>query len=60
MEVLERYDELLEKIIKEYEDNSNQKEDRDMVDVLLEVCVDDNVEFKILRNQIKAFFVVLF
>ncbi|CAN7019057.1 unnamed protein product, partial [Brassica rapa subsp. trilocularis] len=59
MEVSERYDELLEKIIKEHEDNPNQKEDRDMVDVLLEVCADDNAEFKISRNQIKALFVEL-
>ncbi|CAG7868083.1 unnamed protein product [Brassica rapa] len=59
MEVSERYDELLEKIIKEHEENPNQKEDRDMVDVLLEVCADDNAEFKISRNQIKALFVEL-
>ncbi|CAD5315141.1 unnamed protein product [Arabidopsis thaliana] len=28
-----------------------------MMDVLLEVCADDNAEFKISRNQIKALFV---
>ncbi|CAH8325207.1 unnamed protein product [Eruca vesicaria subsp. sativa] len=60
MEVSQRYDELLEKIIKEHEENPNQKEDRDMMDVLLEVCADDNAEFKISRNQIKALFVELF
>ncbi|CDY22803.1 BnaA06g02740D [Brassica napus] len=59
MEVSQRYDELLEKIIKEHEENPNQKEDRDMVDVLLDVCADDNAEFKISRNQIKALFVEL-
>ncbi|KAF3523067.1 hypothetical protein F2Q69_00046679 [Brassica cretica] len=59
MEVSERYDELLEKIIKEHEENPNQKEDRDMMDVLLGVCADDNAEFKISRNQIKALFVEL-
>ncbi|KAJ4917674.1 hypothetical protein Rs2_03224 [Raphanus sativus] len=60
MEVSERYDELLEKIIKEHEKSPNQKEDRDMMDVLLEVCADENAEFKISRNQIKALFVELF
>ncbi|XP_010500623.1 PREDICTED: cytochrome P450 705A5-like [Camelina sativa] len=60
MEVSQRYDELLEKIIKEHEENPNKKEDRDMMDVLLEVCADDNAEFKITRNQIKALFVELF
>ncbi|KAL1208930.1 Cytochrome [Cardamine amara subsp. amara] len=60
MEVSQRYDELLEKIIKEHEENPNKKEDRDMMDILLEVCADDNAEFKITRNQIKALFVELF
>ncbi|CAL9218409.1 unnamed protein product [Arabidopsis halleri] len=60
MEVSQRYDELLEKIIKEHEENPNKKEDRDMMDVLLEVSADDNAEFKISRNQIKALFVELF
>nr|QWK52378.1 cytochrome P450 705A27 [Isatis tinctoria] len=60
MEVSQRYDELLEKIIKEHEENPNQKEDRDMMDVLLEVYADDNAEFKISRNQLKALFVELF
>ncbi|CAN7083280.1 unnamed protein product [Brassica oleracea var. botrytis] len=59
MEVSQRYDELLEKIIKEHEENPNQKEDRDMMDVLLEVCADDYAEFKISRNQIKGLFVEL-
>ncbi|KAG7657055.1 Cytochrome P450 [Arabidopsis suecica] len=60
MEVSQRYDELLEKIIKEHEENPNNGEDRDMMDVLLEVCADDNAEFKISRNQIKALFVEIF
>ncbi|EOA36131.1 hypothetical protein CARUB_v10012430mg [Capsella rubella] len=60
MEVSQRYDELLEKIIKEHEENPNKKEDRDMMDVLLEVFADDNAELKISRNQIKALFVELF
>lgn len=59
MEVSQRYDELLEKIIKEHEENPNKKEDIDMMDVLLEVCTGDNAEFKITRNQIKALFVVM-
>ena len=36
MEVSQKYDELLEKIIKEREDNPNKKEDRYLIDVLLE------------------------
>ncbi|KAH0926060.1 hypothetical protein HID58_018316 [Brassica napus] len=43
MEVSQKYDELLEKIIKEREDNPNKKEDRYLIDVLLE---NDNAEFK--------------
>ncbi|KAL9293218.1 putative cytochrome P450 [Arabidopsis thaliana] len=31
-----------------------------MMDVLLEVCADDNADFKISRNQIKALFVEIF
>jgi cytochrome P450 len=50
---------LLEKIIKEHEENPNKKEDRDMIDVLLEVYTDDSAEYKITRNQIKALFVEL-
>lgn len=60
MEVSQRYDELLEKIIKEHEEDPNKKEDRDMMDVLLEVCADDKAEVKITRNQIKALIVELF
>ncbi|KAL0815310.1 hypothetical protein Bca101_071754 [Brassica carinata] len=46
MEVSQKYDELLEKIIKEREDNPNKKEDSYLIDVLLEVCADDNAESK--------------
>ncbi|KAG2270323.1 hypothetical protein Bca52824_064878 [Brassica carinata] len=56
MEVSQKYDELLEKIIKEREDNPNKKEDSYLIDVLLEVCADDNAESKVSRNQIKALF----
>ncbi|EFH67839.1 CYP705A25 [Arabidopsis lyrata subsp. lyrata] len=60
MEVSQMYDELLEKIMKEHEENPDKKENIDMMDVLLEVCADDNAEFQISRNQIKALFVELF
>ncbi|CAN6998076.1 unnamed protein product [Brassica rapa subsp. trilocularis] len=60
MEVSQKYDELLEKIIKEREDNPNKKVDRYLIDVLLEGCADDNAEFEISRNQIKALLVELF
>ncbi|KAH0879252.1 hypothetical protein HID58_066646 [Brassica napus] len=56
MEVSQKYDELLEKIIKEREGNPNKKEDSYLIDVLLEVCADDNAESKVSRNQIKALF----
>ncbi|KAF3590032.1 hypothetical protein F2Q69_00029763 [Brassica cretica] len=46
MEVSQKYDELLEKIIKERVDNPNKKEDSYLIDVLLEVCADDNAESK--------------
>ncbi|KFK35936.1 hypothetical protein AALP_AA4G056300 [Arabis alpina] len=59
MEVSQKYDVLLEKIIKEHEENPNKKEDRDMMDVLLEVCANENADYKITRNQIKGLFVEL-
>ncbi|CAN8321341.1 unnamed protein product [Cochlearia groenlandica] len=60
MEVSHKFDELLEKIIKEHEEKPNKEEDRDMMDILLEVYADENAEFKITRNQIKALVVELF
>ncbi|KFK35937.1 hypothetical protein AALP_AA4G056600 [Arabis alpina] len=59
MEVSQRFDKLLEKIIKEHEESPNKKEDRDMMDVLLEVCADENADYKITRNQIKGLFLEL-
>ncbi|CAF2097772.1 unnamed protein product [Brassica rapa] len=48
MEVSQKYDELLEKIIKEREDNPNKKEDRYLIDVLLEKML------KRLREEIES------
>ncbi|XP_050209335.2 cytochrome P450 705A22-like [Mercurialis annua] len=65
--VLREFDNLFEKIMKEHEevrvkrsDNGDEKEDRDLMDILLNIYYDKNTECKISRNQIKAFILDLF
>ncbi|KAF2319435.1 hypothetical protein GH714_015802 [Hevea brasiliensis] len=56
------FDELLEKILKEHEEKAkrdgddHEGEDKDLMDILLKVYQDENAEFKISRNHMKAFF----
>ncbi|XP_010520063.1 PREDICTED: 3,9-dihydroxypterocarpan 6A-monooxygenase [Tarenaya hassleriana] len=56
-----QYDELVERILKEYEDamnNPNAREgenDKDIIDILLETYNDPDAELKLTRNQIKFF-----
>ncbi|XP_010523229.1 PREDICTED: cytochrome P450 705A5-like [Tarenaya hassleriana] len=54
-----RYDMFLEKILVEHEKNPNE-EQKDITDLLLEAYHDENAEFKLTRNHIKAFLVELF
>ncbi|XP_023525669.1 cytochrome P450 705A22-like [Cucurbita pepo subsp. pepo] len=58
-----RYDEILEKVLKQHEHRAKEddfdREDRDLMDILLRVYRDENSEFKITRTHIKAFFLDL-
>ncbi|KAL0886506.1 hypothetical protein Bca101_010489 [Brassica carinata] len=60
MDVSNRFDELLERILAEHEDKPEEDKVMDMMDLLLEACRDENAEYKITRNQIKALFVEIF
>ncbi|XP_050211382.1 cytochrome P450 705A22-like [Mercurialis annua] len=61
------YNNLFEKILKEHEEvrvkrnnNGDEKEDRDLMDILLDIYYDQNAEFKMSRSQMKAFILDLF
>ncbi|KAL0719113.1 hypothetical protein Bca4012_068437 [Brassica carinata] len=61
MSVSDRLDELLERIIVEHTEKLDEKHrDKDLMDVLLAAYRDEEAEYKITRNHIKAFFVELF
>ncbi|XP_059436661.1 cytochrome P450 705A5-like [Corylus avellana] len=65
MDMTRRFDELLEKVLKEHEERGKkggwgEREDKDLMDMLLEVCQDEQAEVKITRTHIKAFFTDLF
>nr|URF53680.1 cytochrome P450 [Trichosanthes cucumerina] len=53
-------DELMEKILKEHEEESDEKNPKDLMDILLEIHQDDNAAVKITRTHIKAFIMDLF
>lgn len=56
------FDELFEKMLKEHEKKGEregwEREDLDLIDLLLKVYQDDKAELKITRTQIKAFLLV--
>ncbi|XP_031254881.1 cytochrome P450 705A12-like [Pistacia vera] len=58
-ELTKWYDELLEKYLEEHEVRANgdgdRSENRDLMDILLEVYHDEKSEFKITKTNIKAF-----
>lgn len=61
LDVSKRYDELLEKVLKEHEhkrSSRHSENQRDLMDILLDVHHDPHAEFKITRTHIKAFFLV--
>ncbi|KAI9169993.1 hypothetical protein LWI28_020805 [Acer negundo] len=61
LNVSKRYDELLEKVLKEHEEGDGEREgDEDLMDILLKVYKDKKAEVKITRIHIKAFFLDLF
>ena len=51
------YDAILERVLKQHEE-SPQKENEDLMDMLLKIYEDDNAEFKLTRTHIKAFLAV--
>jgi hypothetical protein len=51
------YDAILERVLKKHEE-SPQKENEDLMDMLLKIYEDDNAEFKLTRTHIKAFLAV--
>ena len=54
-----RYDEILEKVLKQHENSGELKRgDEDLMDILLKVYQDDKAEFKINRTHLKAFLLV--
>jgi cytochrome P450 len=53
------YDEILERVLQQHEE-SPQKENEDLMDMLLKVYQDDKAEFKITRTHLKAFLLDLF
>ncbi|KAG7577952.1 Cytochrome P450 superfamily [Arabidopsis thaliana x Arabidopsis arenosa] len=58
MGVSNKFDELLERILVEHKEKPVKDQDTDMMDVLLAAYGDENAEYKITRNHIKAYFVV--
>ncbi|KDP43439.1 hypothetical protein JCGZ_16726 [Jatropha curcas] len=63
--ITRKCDELLDKILEEHEDrakrnNGDDKEVKDLLDILLQVCQDKDTKFKISKNHIKAFIMDLF
>ncbi|KAL5549774.1 hypothetical protein UlMin_005005 [Ulmus minor] len=64
IDVVMKYDEILERFMIEHEERGKkegfEREDRDLMDILLKVYEDDNAELKITTTHIKAFFLDLF
>ncbi|CAI0446838.1 unnamed protein product [Linum tenue] len=67
-EALWRYDDVLEEIMKDYEENSfgssrtsgvEAEGDKDVMDILLETYRDENAQVKLTRKQIKHFIIEL-
>ncbi|EOA38964.1 hypothetical protein CARUB_v10011383mg [Capsella rubella] len=60
MEVSNRFEELLEKILVNYENNVDKHQGTEFMDALLAAYQDENTEYKITRNHIKALLAELF
>ncbi|PON52824.1 Cytochrome P [Parasponia andersonii] len=62
MDVTMRYDRLLEGMMKKHEERGRregwEREDKDLMDILLRVYLDDKAEVKITRTHVKAFLLV--
>lgn len=55
-----RFDELLEGVLKEHEQGRREREDMDMMDILLKIHQEDKAQVRITRTGIKALLVDLF
>ncbi|AED94831.1 cytochrome P450 [Arabidopsis thaliana] len=60
MGVSREFDEFLERILVEHEENLEGDQDRDMIDHLLEAYRNEEAEYKITRKQIKSLIVEIF
>ncbi|TYI44365.1 hypothetical protein ES332_A01G231300v1 [Gossypium tomentosum] len=65
VEVRQRYDTMMERIIKEHEEerkkrNESGDEVKDLLDILLDVYEDESSEVKLTRENVKAFILNLF
>ena len=58
MDLNMRYDEILERMLKQREDGGKRDENKDLMDVLLKVYQDDKAEIKITKNHITALLLV--
>lgn len=58
IDVTLKYDEILERFLKQHEEISNERENEDLMDLLLKAYRDDKSEFKINRIHLKAFLLV--
>ena len=58
IDVTLKYDEILERFLKQREEISNERENEDLMDLLLKAYRDDKSEFKINRIHLKAFLLV--
>ncbi|RID63690.1 hypothetical protein BRARA_E02674 [Brassica rapa] len=58
--VSSRFDELLERHLRQHEEKPEKHQNTDMMDVLLAASRDENADYKITRNHIKLLLVELF
>ncbi|XWS56243.1 hypothetical protein CRYUN_Cryun09bG0069200 [Craigia yunnanensis] len=56
---LEKFDQLVEEIMKKHEEN-NDRQGKDLMDIIMETCDDPSSEIKLTRKDIKAFFLDMF
>ncbi|KAK6244127.1 hypothetical protein QUC31_010536, partial [Theobroma cacao] len=57
---LEKFDRLVEDIMKKHEENTTGRKGKDLMDILMETCNDPSPEVKLTRKDIKAFFLDMF
>ncbi|KAI3806500.1 hypothetical protein L1987_22407 [Smallanthus sonchifolius] len=63
MDIRRRYDELLERIIKEHEDARNQEtgsQRKDLLSILLDISEDESMEIELTKENIKALILNMF